>query len=297
MSFSSTIRYILDHPLNRGARLAALTRYARWQIGSRIAQGPIVFHWVGGARAIVRPGDTGFTQNIYCGLQEFADMGYLLHVLRPDDLFVDIGANVGSYTVLACAVKGARGYCFEPVAGTYHRLMDNISLNALGSRVVALNIGIAEQNGELLFTSDRDTTNHVASETDGAEATTSVQVWSLDAVLKGAAPVVIKIDVEGFETSVLNGASETLSNPSLHSVIMELNGSGARYGFDEDAIVRRMQLLGFQTCEYDPFSRRFRILDRKNRSAGNNTLFVRNPEKIGRIVRESPKITFGKTSF
>jgi hypothetical protein len=66
-------------------------------------------------------------------------MAYVLHTLTPDDFFVDVGANVGSYTVLACAVRGAKGYCFEPVPTTYRRLLDNLRLNDLTSRVVSLN--------------------------------------------------------------------------------------------------------------------------------------------------------------
>lgn len=294
----STIRHILNHPLNRGARLAALTRYVRWQIGSRIAPGEIVFPWVEGARVIVRPGDQGFTQNIYCGLQDFPDMGYLLHVLKPDDLFVDVGANVGSYTVLACAVKGARGYCFEPIPGTYRRLMDNLAVNSLGSRVLAFNIGIAEKSGELFFTSEQDAANHVAVAADSKAMQTTVQVRTLDLMLGEENPAAIKIDVEGFETLVLDGGSKILSGPSLHSVIMELNEPAcARYGFDVASILSRMQALGFQSCDYDPFSRKIQTLDGKRPRTGNNGLFIRNPEQVSRIVRDAPKITLGELSF
>ena len=43
----------------------------------------------------------GVTGNVYCGLHDFAEMSFMLHLLRAGDLFADIGANVGSYTVLA----------------------------------------------------------------------------------------------------------------------------------------------------------------------------------------------------
>ena len=58
---------------------------------------------------------TGATGNIYTGLHEFEDMMFLLHLLRPGDIFVDAGANIGSYTVLASAVVGAKSISFEPV--------------------------------------------------------------------------------------------------------------------------------------------------------------------------------------
>jgi len=43
------------------------------------------------------------------------DMGFLLHFLRKDDLFLDVGANIGSYTVLAGGAVGAKSISFEPV--------------------------------------------------------------------------------------------------------------------------------------------------------------------------------------
>jgi hypothetical protein len=49
-------------------------------------------------------GMTGATQNIYVGLQEFVDIMLTLHFLRKGDLFLDMGANVGSYTILASGV-------------------------------------------------------------------------------------------------------------------------------------------------------------------------------------------------
>lgn len=101
MSLLNTLKFIANHPLNRKQRLHALLGFLKWQIGSRLVPGQVVYNWVNGARIIVRPGEHSLTQNIYCGLMEFSDMAYVLHVLKPEDLFVDIGANVGSYTILA----------------------------------------------------------------------------------------------------------------------------------------------------------------------------------------------------
>ncbi len=56
---------------------------------------------------------------------------FLLHFLRCDDLFVDIGANIGSYTVLAGAVVGATCLAVKPIPSTYESLLDNIHLNRL----------------------------------------------------------------------------------------------------------------------------------------------------------------------
>ena len=53
------------------------------------------------ARLLVSRGMYGATQNVYCGLNDFEDMSFVLHYLRQDDIFLDVGANIGAYTVLA----------------------------------------------------------------------------------------------------------------------------------------------------------------------------------------------------
>jgi predicted RNA methylase len=74
---------------------------------------------------------TGATGNIYVGLMEYEDMSFLLHYLQKDDLFYDIGANVGVYTVLTSQVKEVKTVSIEPLPLTYEKLLDNININRL----------------------------------------------------------------------------------------------------------------------------------------------------------------------
>jgi FkbM family methyltransferase len=296
MSLFQTLGFIANHPLNKDHKAAAIMRFIRWQAGSRILQKPIVYEWLPGAKVVLRNGDTGMTQNLYCGLHDFHDMAYLLHMISPQDIFIDIGANVGSYTVLACGARGARGYCFEPIPSTYTRLLDNIFINNLQSKVVALNLGLSDQDDELHFTSRGDTVNHILAENESTADSVSVPVRSLDSVLSSELPTMMKIDVEGYETKVLAGAHETLSKPSLHSIIMELNGSGNRYGFDEGKILAMMGDYGFMTYDYDPIRRQLHALGGKNNSHGN-TLFIRNADSLQEKLMQAPRMTIGQTVF
>ena len=282
--------------MNKDHKAAAILRFFRWQIGSRVLQKSVVHEWLPGARVIVRRGDTGMTQNLYCGLHDFHDMAYLLHMTTPEDLFIDIGANVGSYTVLTCAARGARGYCFEPIPSTYQRLLDNLSINNLQSRVAALNLGLSDHDDELRFTSGGDTVNHILAENESSAGSIAVPVRTLDSVLAAESPTMMKIDVEGYETKVLEGAGETLAKPSLHSIVMELNGSGNRYGFDEEKILEKMRGFGFMTYQYDPFRRELHALGGKNNTYGN-TLFLRSVDAIREKLAHAPRITVGLTEF
>src|SRR5262245_19141465 len=144
-------RFLCNHPLTRDHRAAAFARRCRWQIAGRLRR-EVVVPWVGGIRLAARRGMTGATGNIYAGLHEFADMAFTLHFLRPDDLFLDVGANIGSYTLLASGVCKARTICFEPDPETITLLRRNIDLNGLHGRVVLESAAVGGEEGEVELT-------------------------------------------------------------------------------------------------------------------------------------------------
>jgi FkbM family methyltransferase len=111
--------------------------------------------------------------------------------------------------------------------------MDNIYLNRLVDHVKPLNVAVGEKAGELEMMAVQDTVNRVVSEGVYSGKKVIVPVVTIDETLAGRVPKLIKIDVEGFETQVIRGATRTLENPKLQAVLMELNGSGEAYGFDE----------------------------------------------------------------
>lgn len=249
-----------------------------------------------GSKFYAHTGETGITGNIYTGLHEFDDMGFLLHFLRAGDVFVDVGSNVGSYTILACAARGARGYAIEPVPSTYHRLMNNVRLNRIEDKVKCLNIGIGSHRGQIAFTSSRDTMNHALPAGSSEESSVHVEIYSLDEVLAQESPKLMKVDVEGYETLLVEGAQETLKKDSLQAVIMELNGSGNRYGFDDARIVERMVSFGLIPYTYDPLHRNLKYLGAHpnmggERSIRDNTLFLRDEAFVRERVRTAPPLT------
>jgi len=286
---------ILRHPLNRGRPLAALTRFARWQIGSRLLGGAVAVPFAGNTRLLVARGMTGATGNLYCGLHEFEDMAFVLHALRPGDLFVDIGANVGSYTVLAAGAVGCRCVSIEPVPATFRRLKDNLALNSVLDRVDAHNVALGSGAGTVRFTADLDTVNHALATGEVADSQITVPVDTLDAVLAGRGPAVIKIDVEGFETAVIEGAPATLDSPSLRAVLLELNGSGDRYGYSDASIHERMLSLGFTAMHYDPSHRLLTGIGQP--ASAGNTLYVRNAPELQLRLTQAPRFAVLDTTI
>jgi FkbM family methyltransferase len=284
LSLLSTLSFIWSHPLNKPARMAAIGRFVRWQLLSRVAPGLTALPFAGGTSLFARRGMTGATGNFYSGLHEYRDMAFVLHALRAGNLFVDVGANVGSYTVLASGVVGARTIAVEPIPATFKSLELNVVLNGLTDLVELQCLGLSDQKGVLRFTESLDTVNHVATENESVDSV-EVRVATLDEVLQGRSPTVIKIDVEGHERAVLSGATKTLTDPALIAVVMETNASGARYGVSDDELIQTLVQFGFERFTYDPFARR--LISAVQRDG--NTLFVRDIDIVAKRVRESAR--------
>jgi Met-10+ like-protein len=236
----NTLSFLLRHPLNRSRRFAALRRFLSWQVGSRLLPGAVAVSCVDNSRLLVTPGMTGARGNIYCGLHECEDMALVLRALRPGDLFVDVGANVGAYAILYAGVAGAHVLAIEPVLTTFAHLIDNIRLNGLEK----------------------------VTEAESSLPCVEVRVDTLDALIGARVPVLIKIDVEGFEMEVIHRAKHALESPTLLGVIMELNGSGIRYGFDDRTRHGMMLDIGFRPFRYDPLKKGLTAIHMKNVMTG-----------------------------
>ena len=287
------IKSLLSHPIGGKRPLSSLWRVARWQLRSRMSRGTAMrFNWVGGSTLLVRRGDHGLTGNIYCGLHDFSEMSLVLHLLRPGDLFVDVGANLGSYTVLAAAVAGAKVIAFEPQPTNFARLRENIEVNGIADRVEAMQFAVGAEPGQLRFTGS-GTTCHLVGPEEAAHDAIDVPVMTLDAALAGREPTMIKIDVEGFESAVIAGAASTLRSQKLRVVIAELIGEGGRYGIDEERIRRELTELGFVAYDYDPIGR---SLNPPTRTSGNN-IFVRDKDKILPLLATAGRRTLHGLEF
>jgi hypothetical protein len=160
-----------------------------------------------------------------------------------------------------------------------------------------VNKGVGADKGWIYFTTDSDTTNHALAPGEQCVQKVTVEVITLDEALQGDVPALLKIDVEGYETLVLRGARGLLQSPKLHAVIVELNGSGSRYGFKESEILESMSGYGFQRCSYDPLSRKLESpVGEKDPSEGN-TLFIRNRSFVEGRVSSARKVSLQGKNF
>jgi FkbM family methyltransferase len=155
--------------------------------------------------------------------------------LRDGDVFFDIGANIGLYALYAALRHPrVRVMAFEPEYGNLHLLRDNVADNRLQERIEISGVALSDRcgvsrlhvqdltPGSALHTESPERlvmtrTGHPVVWSEGVYAMTLDQ-WCLET---GVRPNAIKIDVDGTEDRVLEGAAQTLAWPGLRSLIIE----------------------------------------------------------------------------
>jgi FkbM family methyltransferase len=198
------------------------------------------------------------------GLHEPAEELFVLALVRPGDLVVDVGANIGIYTI-SCAAMGARVAAFEPASRAREALERNVRINHLGDAARIFPVALGATSGSASITTDLDVGNHLVTDngdhpvTDNGDRASveTVPVRPLDGFLAehrkwvgGSGPMLVKIDVEGHDEAVLQGARGTLAEcqpvvlvetwdggREVRALLAALGYRVYRYDYDERALV------------------------------------------------------------
>lgn len=154
---------------------------------------------------------------------------------EPGDTFLDIGANVGLYTIYA-AIQGHQVMAIEPESQNFGLLSQNLYLNKLSDKVVGLNIAVADKlEITKLFLSKFAPAMalHTVGKSEdfmNREMKSAFKQGVLSVTLDGLIqwsgeffPNHVKIDVDGAEARIIAGAEETFKDSRLKSVLIELN--------------------------------------------------------------------------
>jgi FkbM family methyltransferase len=169
--------------------------------------------------------------------------------------FWDIGANVGSYALYAALRPGVSTLAFEPSPASYAALCRNVEANRTGDRVQALCVALSSQTrlGSLNMsaTNPGNSFNSFESTEDCfgrplaisfKQSTIGFSIDEFRRLFDLAPPSYLKIDVDGVEEQILDGAAETLPDPALRSVLIELEDT---HTARNARIVERLERAGF----------------------------------------------------
>lgn len=209
------------HPLAKGRLLRTIGLTYGWQLWRRVVRRPVVVRLPEGSLLYCPVWSRMAGNYLTVGFDEYRESLFVLDFLQPDDLFVDVGANIGFYSVVA-AGRGARAMAFEPIERARRAIAESASLNGIAGRVTISDRALSDAPGVSYFTTGNDNTNSL---TGSAGGSIEVQVSTLDDELD-APPALIKVDAEGFDLAVLRGGAGRVLPAGKPAIVVELAAGG-----------------------------------------------------------------------
>lgn len=187
------------------------------------------------------------------GIYEEYETGLFKSLISPGDVVIDIGANIGHYTLIAARLVGDDGkiFAFEPDAHNFELLQKNIELNGF-TNVTAINKAVSSSAGTVTFYLDRYNLGGHSISADNiynSAGAVEVETVALDEFLQGAETGgrvnLIKSDTQGAEGFILEGARRTLEE-HRPAMLMELWPFGLRNaGYNPEKLIRNLEGLGY----------------------------------------------------
>jgi FkbM family methyltransferase len=203
-------------------------------------------------------GDSYISRQIEeAGVWEPVESALVAQLLRPGDVFVDLGANIGYYTVLAALACGPRGtvHAFEPEPGNFRLLRENVALNGLAN-VTAVEAAVSSASGSVdLFLSHDNQGDHRIYDNESRASRVRVRQVSLDDWFRGrdSRVDVVKMDTQGSEGRIIDGMEGLIdANRERMRMVVEFWPYGLEGSGDSAAgLVERLARFDFAVSKVD----------------------------------------------
>ena len=196
--------------------------------------------------------ETAQREIYYFGTYERKESALVRRILRPGDIFWDVGANLGYYTLLGSACVGTTGrvVAFEPFPPAWERLQHNLSLNAFPQvRLVNAAVSSVVGTAPLFFASDVPDGVASLAAPEGHVSRVTCRTMTLDRFAEEEGerlPILMKADVEGAEKAVLEGAAGILSGSHPPMLLLEMEDEQfGRHGTSKREIQEMLSRLGY----------------------------------------------------
>ena len=178
---------------------------------------------------------------------------WIHNIVEPNQVVFDIGSNIGTYALVIGSLYfgSTEVFAFEPMEANFSELKYNIEVNGLKNCIRAFDLALSDVDGEgtlSLSSNEPGTALHslgkMQIEGVALAAIQKVKTCTLDSFTRerNVYPNHIKIDVDGFEPEIIRGATETLSNSALRSILIELDLSSER----DSSCLEQIRSFGFE---------------------------------------------------
>lgn len=254
--------------------MAQLAQAVRFQARGRLLGKPTIIPLGERSKMLATVDSAAAVLAAYANPPDFIEWQVWRRFLRPGDTFVDVGANIGTYSVLAAEV-GADVIAVEPNPDNAERIRVNLGLNDYKAEIWP--VVLTDSARTVHFSTDQDSENHI---TEAGENTAALRGEPFDALVGDRQVRGMKIDVEGAEHQVLLGARRALAEGRVDLLQLEWNDCSRRYyGESRGPAAGLLAEYGYELYRPDRAGRL-----RPSDGEEGRDLFAARPETVGTLI-------------
>ena len=248
------ITYVWRLPANAGQRPRAVLRTIGFQVQGRVLGRRTVTRLGERSKVLVDMRRATSLKALYGNPPDMPEMLAWRGALRDGGVFIDVGANVGIYTIWAVEL-GAEVIALEPADDTFALLQENIALN--GYQVTMVQAAAGDHCGTARFSAGMDSVNSL----DPA-GPVEAQLVTVDSLIGDRHVTGMKVDVEGFEIDVLRGCARALAERRIGLIQLEWNEtSWLAVGTDRRPVADLLAGYGYELYRPDLAGRLVPVTD------------------------------------
>lgn len=247
MNYLKTFYETVSHPVNKNNLLKAIWKIVFWKLNQLTLKLPAFVDLGNSIKCICYPDSSYGGMVVYTTYPDYEVTMGIKKNLPGGGIFVDVGANIGFMSLVAATVNNTEIHSFEPSPIAYPRLVENINLNNLGSRVKLNNTLVSSSNKPIyFFDDDRSELSHIVKSHEQGIKIKSTKLDAYCSKNKIKKIDVLKIDVEGAELSVIKGARKMLQTHKIKHIYVELNCASRQYGSTNSEALSYLKSLGYR---------------------------------------------------
>ncbi len=287
----SSLQSLFKSPYNRQKPLFALWRFAQWKFIRLLKRKNVLYNAWGDRKIYVNYDSFHSMWLMYNYIVDWEEFNLIKNFVRPGDVVADIGANMGFYSLwMSKFTSGSAAvHSFEPDEENFQRLQQNIRINKLGHTIIANKTAIGDADGKISFTKGLDGENHIAG--SGTQNIVEVNITTLDKYSQASNVSELKyckIDVEGFEMSVLKGASGLLTGKKISILQLEINSASNNSGCSIAGLLELLQSFGYLLCCFDAGANSLKPIAYS--STRENYFAVADIQKANSILQQNTRV-------
>jgi len=255
MKLLSSFLNLIRNPYNRNKKFLFLLKLLWWKANQKFFRLPVVIPLFKNIQCICYPQSSFGGLIVYSTYPEYSETKLVQKLLRENSLFIDVGANIGYYSLLAASViKKGKIFAFEVEKRALNNFYENINLNKLEDKIEVIEKLVSDKDGyERFIVSTESEVSRIVGGSQKSKDFLRFPCIKLDSFAKEENISFIdflKVDVEGAEYKVLKGAEELLRGKRIKYLLFEVNKNIKDYDGSKKDVFEMLSDFGYKIYKF-----------------------------------------------